>query len=318
MYHRVAEVQCDPWQLAVRPDHFEEQLLVLRRKFKVIPLQELVRQLHRRSVQRGSVCITFDDGYRDNFLYAKPILERYQCPATFFIATGYVDREQLFWWDELQHILLDSPVLPEETYLEIAGIPFRYHLGEESILSDSQLEQQNCWIAPDNPPTRRCELYFRLWERMKPLPEDTLQQTLLAIRQWARYHGQPEKKSWPLNSTQLQAIDRYPLFDVGLHTATHASMSLQPEAIQTREITNNREYLERICHRTVNILTYPYGDYNDTTVDVVKHEQITAAFTTDEHVVTSRSNPYSLGRFHVKSWNKRLFEDHLARWERCF
>lgn len=314
MYHRVADLPVDPWQLAVQPDLFEQQLKVLHKKYRVIPLQEMVSQLSNQSVKSNTVCITFDDGYRDNFIHAKPLLEKYQCPATFFIATQYIDRKQLFWWDELQHILLESPVLPEKLNIDIEGVPFSYDLEEEALLTDKRSAQQMAWIAPGDPPTRRCELYFLLWERLKPLPDPELQDMLTRIRIWARYYQKPEKISWPLTKTQLKGIARHPLFDVGLHTVTHASLIFHSEDVQCREIMDNRDSLKKICRRSVNMLTYPYGDYNEATISVVKKENLAAAFSTAEKAITKRSDPYSLGRFQVKNWSRREFEVQLARW----
>lgn len=318
MYHRVADLPADPWQLAVQPAHFEQQLKVLCKKFKVIPLQELVNKLNSRSVEANTVCITFDDGYRDNFLHAMPLLEKYACPATFFITTQYVDRKQLFWWDELQHLLLDPPELPGQLDMDIGGVPFSYQLQEDATLSARRAALQKTWVAPENPPTRRCELYFKLWEQLKPLPEAELQDMLLKVRVWTHYCPQPEKESWPLTTTQLKRIACHPLFDIGLHTVTHASLSVQPEEIQSQEIMENRVSLKKICHHCVDMITYPYGDYNDTTISVVIRENLTAAFSTAEKVITKQSNPYCLGRFQVKDWSSRKFESQLAHWSKTY
>src|ERR1044072_9851462 len=106
MYHRVASVSADPWELAVQPEHFEQHLAILKNKFHVVPLTELVHQLQQRKLRTDCVCLTFDDGYSDNFINAKPLLEKYQCPAIFFIATKFINRKDMFWWDELQQIML--------------------------------------------------------------------------------------------------------------------------------------------------------------------------------------------------------------------
>ena len=51
------------------------------------------------------MCITFDDGYRDNLTVAAPILEKYRLPATLFLATGYVERGETQWSDTLHWLL---------------------------------------------------------------------------------------------------------------------------------------------------------------------------------------------------------------------
>jgi peptidoglycan/xylan/chitin deacetylase (PgdA/CDA1 family) len=51
------------------------------------------------SLSSKNIIITFDDGYRDNFLYAAPILKKYNVPATFFVTSGYIGTDKVFPWD---------------------------------------------------------------------------------------------------------------------------------------------------------------------------------------------------------------------------
>jgi peptidoglycan/xylan/chitin deacetylase (PgdA/CDA1 family) len=104
MYHRVAQVDHDPWRLAVTPAHFEEHLAVLQARFRPTSLRELSAALEDGAVHERSVVVTFDDGYRDNVVVAKPLLERYEVPATVFVVSSYVDSERDFWWDELAEL----------------------------------------------------------------------------------------------------------------------------------------------------------------------------------------------------------------------
>jgi peptidoglycan/xylan/chitin deacetylase (PgdA/CDA1 family) len=314
MYHRVARLQTDPWQLAVNPENFEQQLQVLKKRFHVVPVNELIQQLQRGSIKHKCVCVTFDDGYSDNFLNAKPLLEKYQCPAAFFIASQYIGRKQLFWWDELQQILLGSYVLPRNFSLVIQGEQVLYYLDGDAILSEKKIQQQRRWMAPDDPPNKRCELYVLLWTKLKPLPHAELQQALYRIRLWAGSIDGFDRHDMPLSNLQLNEMASHPLFQIGLHTATHSSLPFHTSEEQRLEIKNNREALFQLCHTSSKILTYPYGDYNDATINVVKEERLTGAFNTCERTVTRRSDLYNLGRFQVYNWNGEEFEKQLSVW----
>lgn len=314
MYHRVAHVAADPWELAVQPEHFEQHLAVLKKNFRVVPVTELVQQLHQQKLRTNCVCITFDDGYSDNFIHAKPLLEKYQCPASFFIASRYINQQQMFWWDELQQILLETSVLPSVFSLTIGGENLTVDLQNDAVLNDEKKQQQQRWVAPANPPNRRCELFLLVWERLRPLPDTALQQTLVRIRQWAGTLHQTSQLDWPMNSVQLSRLASHPLFSIGLHTVSHTALAFQPPEVQYEEITTNRHSLTTICNQPRNILTYPYGAYNDTTIDVVQKEKLDAAFTTDKRLVTKRSNIFRLGRFQVRNWNGQQFEKQLHEW----
>lgn len=318
MYHRVARLETDPWQLAVDPVNFEQQLRVLKKKFHVVSVNELIRQLQRGSFKHNCVCITFDDGYCDNYMNAKPLLEKYQCPAAFFIATQFIGQRQLYWWDELQQILLDAYVLPRIFSLVIQGEQLIYSLDEDAVLNDEKKRQQRHWMAPDDPPTRRCELFVLVWTKLKPLPHAELQQTLERIRLWAGRINGFDRLDMPLTSVQLNELASHPLFDIGLHTATHTSLPFHTREAQRREINTNCAALSQLCRRSSKILTYPYGDYNDTTIEVAKEEHLTAAFNTWEKVVTKRSDLYNLGRFQVYNWSGQEFEKQLSAWIKTY
>src|SRR5215467_4451596 len=97
MYHRIAELQSDPWGLAVSPRHFAEHLEVLRRHGQPRPLAQTVKALQRQGLPGGRpLVVTFDDGYADNLYNAAPLLDRYDVPATVFLTTGYIDGAREF------------------------------------------------------------------------------------------------------------------------------------------------------------------------------------------------------------------------------
>ena len=131
MYHRVARVAHDPWQLAISPDRFAEQIEALVQLRRVVPLRWLAAELAQGPCFPEKVAaVTFDDGYADVFAEARPILERYGCPATVFLVTGVIGKSFAFWWDELSRIILETPLLPTELEIEIAGRVHRWRTDE--------------------------------------------------------------------------------------------------------------------------------------------------------------------------------------------
>ena len=96
-YHRVAQHKGDPLQLTVTPKNFTEQLEIIAETFDDVVRFDAV-QLR---TARPSVCLTFDDGYMDNYTIALPILERFNIPATFFVSTGHVEHGWPYWWEAL-------------------------------------------------------------------------------------------------------------------------------------------------------------------------------------------------------------------------
>ncbi len=313
MYHRIADAVHDPWQLSVSLGNFEQHLQVLQ-KSKVIPVQQLAYDLQKKSVVHNSVCLTFDDGYADNYLRAKPLLEKYQSPATFFIPTEYLGQQAFFWWDELEDIFLGYPELPAELSVSIRGSTFEFNLGEDKTLSNEQAHQHTRWTWPAEAPTLRCKLYLSLWEKLKPLPYGELKAVIGKIKSWASFKEPVDKESYPMTLEQLADLSPHSFITLGLHTVTHLSLSHHPSEIQLAEIAQNKLYLEKICPYTVNCIAYPYGDYNTDTLTVSKQLKLSAAFTTTERIVSNLSDPLQVGRFQVRNWTGDQFKEQLTRW----
>ena len=100
LYHRVTNIENDPQMLAVSPDNFYQQVKFLRDNYNIVRFED-----NWQDYDNKSIVITFDDGYEDNFIEALPILEDLKVPATFFISTGLIDSDRIFWWDELEYLI---------------------------------------------------------------------------------------------------------------------------------------------------------------------------------------------------------------------
>ncbi len=78
---------------------FETYCRFFARYLPVCTMTELVEHVQRGAVLMGQLAITFDDGYADNAELAAPVLARYHLPATFFVATAFIDSETQAAWD---------------------------------------------------------------------------------------------------------------------------------------------------------------------------------------------------------------------------
>jgi peptidoglycan/xylan/chitin deacetylase (PgdA/CDA1 family) len=104
-YHRIAEPGADLFYdpvISATPDAFRTQVNWLHNHARLLTVDELIDQ-----VESGLPChepamlITFDDGYRDNFDLAVPILGERKAPATFFVPSAFLESPRLPWWDHV-------------------------------------------------------------------------------------------------------------------------------------------------------------------------------------------------------------------------
>lgn len=290
-YHRIAEVPMDPQLLCVRPEFFAEQLDHLRRYCHPISLRELMSG----RIPRRSVVLTFDDGYQDNFVFAKPLLERYQIPATVFVTSGYVGKDQEFWWDELERLLLDSGQSPAELTLRLNG--------ESYTWSSATLAE-------------RSNLYKELHPKLRPLSTKSIDDALSVIRIWKGDKGTARPTHRPMNLTELQQLSS-PLIEIGAHTVTHPSLAHQSRDVQIEEIARSRQHLESWLGHPVTGFAYPYGStnaYSAETVEAVRAAGFSYACANSPGWTRRKNDPFQLPRYVVRDWDGNEFAQRLRRW----
>jgi len=98
-YHRIGKVSCDPHMLCVAPEIFEQHLVFFTKNYNIVSLEKLVEKIQTKTLDGTELAITLDDGYQDNLLYALPILEKYNAPATIFVTTSALGKRADFTWD---------------------------------------------------------------------------------------------------------------------------------------------------------------------------------------------------------------------------
>jgi peptidoglycan/xylan/chitin deacetylase (PgdA/CDA1 family) len=315
MYHRVAEVDLDPWELCVTPQHFAEHLEVLRRQVRVVSLQQLTQEIEEGKSVHRSVALTFDDGYADNFLNAEPLLEQYDIPATVFVANGYVEQEQEYWWDELERLFLQPGTVPEKLELNLNNRSYYWELGAAAEYREEDYQRHQRWHAEQKyDPTPRHSLYRSVWKLMQPLLASQQHQLLQELRVWAGTASETRPTHRPLTLAELSILDQIPLIEVGAHTVMHPFLSALPVELQRHEIQQGKARLEEILGHPVRSFAYPYGDFTPETVALVQEAGFDRACSTISARVQPKSDRFQLPRVEVLDWNGEAFAKKLSRW----
>ncbi|NEQ79828.1 MAG: polysaccharide deacetylase family protein [Moorea sp. SIO2I5] len=315
MYHRVAEVDSDPWSLCVTPEHFAEHLEVLRKHRYPLSLQQLTQTIRVRQPIKRSVVITFDDGYADNFYNAKPLLKRYDIPATVFVTTGGIGHSREFWWDELDRLLLQPGILPEILQLNINGSTYTWELGKAAYYSQADYQFYRHWSASGiEDPSFRHTLYRSLYELLYPLSTHKREKVLEAIRVWANAEPIGRSTHRSMSREELLALEEGGLIEVGAHTVTHPFLSKLPVASQQDEIQQSKHYLEEILGHPVTSFSYPHGDYTADTISIIQEAGFTCACCSLVDRVQEHSNSFLLPRVEVQDWDGKTFARWLSRW----
>ena len=317
LYHRVASLDVDPWSLAVTPAHFEEHLDVLRRHWAVVPLTELVALVIRGRVPRRTVAVTFDDGYADNLLVAKPALERRGVPATVFITSGSVGAGREFWWDELEAVFLTPGSLPPRLEMQVEGATHSWTLGPASAYAVEASGQHRGWRGFQPPPTPRHAVFVDVWRLLRPLRDAVRRAALDDLARWAGHNRTARQSHRTLSNAELRELARGTIIDIGAHTVTHSRLSALSSSEQREELVTSREYLEGVLGRTVTAMSYPFGgrdDYTATTMSLARDAGFSCACTSATGAVRAGTDLLQLPRCFVRDIGGDQFAATLTAW----
>jgi peptidoglycan/xylan/chitin deacetylase (PgdA/CDA1 family) len=290
MYHRITNETFDPWQLAVPPDSFAEQLSWLARRRTVLRLAEFA-DLHRHGkLPRDAVALTFDDGYACTAETAVPLLEQFQLPATIFIAADLIRNNAPFWWDEIQEIVLDH----DENSLELAGTVIS--IGERN-------ENDWHWKSDPQMQTPRQRAFYALWLRLRTLPYQECEEAMAQLRS-VQGHSEQKRAHRLMTPAQAQSI-RSKRIEFGSHAITHSSLPSLPLAEKAREIRESINACAAVTGSRPSSLAYPFGDFDAECEAVARDSGFECACTAEPRPVRHSDSVFALPRVQARDWTER-------------
>lgn len=315
LYHRVVDLPTDPYLLAVSPAHFAEHLTVLQKIARPIALERLADGLRDGKIPRRAVAVTFDDGYFDNLDYAKPMLERYDVPATFFVAPEVSTDAGEFWWDTLERIFLQTGSLPPTLRLTIDGVLHEWQLGSSAVYDADEFARHSSWnYGRKDDPTPRQAVLRSIHRLLSSLSDNKRKNALQQLRAWSGLDTTLRPDYRTLTPAQTLCLTQGELCRVGAHTMTHPVLAkLSPEQ-QHHEIWQSKSRLEQIVGQPVTSFAYPHGlksDYSDMTVDMVRKAGFDCACAAFPGIVRYDTDTHQLPRLLIRNDNGDGFAERL-------
>jgi peptidoglycan/xylan/chitin deacetylase (PgdA/CDA1 family) len=296
MYHRVAETICDPWGISVPPARFREQLEHLRAHWTILAMDELVAALEAQALPRHVAALTFDDGYTDNALVAKPILKDYGIPATMFLTTGSLGSSIPYWWDELATLVLERP---EAAHIDCEAGGIRLKAQWES--QKSPLLELRAWrVGRMPPPGLRAQAYLALWTALQRLQSAQREEAMTALRERLCPAPASSPESLPMSVAQARALASAEIA-LGGHARSHAPLPVLSEPERRAEIEGCRADLLDLCGANgAPGFAYPHGEWDAATRAIVMDAGFAWAVTTGGAPVNPRRfDRYALPRIQV-------------------
>jgi peptidoglycan/xylan/chitin deacetylase (PgdA/CDA1 family) len=276
IFHRVLALPDPLFPHAIDARRFHQAMQWVRRWFRVLPLDAAVHQLAQGILPARALCITFDDGYADNVSQALPVLRHLQMPATFFVASGFLDGGRM-WNDSVIEALRRTHHLQLDLDLPLRdGGPLRFAL--RTLAQRRQAIDTLLARIKYLPPQQRLQMVMRVVDAAEaPLPHNLM-----------------------LHSEQLRMLSQAGM-QIGAHTVSHPILE-QCTDLQARwEMAHSKRTLEELAQAPVTLFAYPNGkpgkDYSARHVAMAHDAGFAAAVSTATGAATPDDDLLQLPRF---------------------
>lgn len=290
-YHRIADLTYDAHGLCISARTLRAHMEEVSRLYRPISLEELTEAAVAGDIPARAVAVTFDDGYVDALLSASVVLARCGVPATFFVTTEKLDTKREFWWDTLERIFLGGEKIPR--MLDVG-------LGQEEVLV-------HCVSSEVDRKAAHAGLHGKLL-RMAHGERCEVVERIVA---WSGLDLTPRETHRPMLGEELRRLVERAGHSIGAHTIHHVWLPAETREARRREITGSRAALEQLLGRPVDMFSYPYGVFDEETVDTVRSASFRAAVTTRRDVVRPGCDLLRLPRWEVGACDGKQFAARL-------
>ena len=262
---------------------FDQHLKLLKQYTNVISLNQYID--NDVVSDKLNIAITFDDGFKNNYTLARPLLEKYNVPATFFITPIWHQGKRILWPDLVDHATPYAPnsiTIAGEQYFKKAGGRFFHSSG--LAIHQHVIKQNRDFVD-------------KLYEAFLP---------------YAAFMQKPDMDVyWQLMSpAEIKALSSNDIFTIGSHTYTHTSLIHLTEQEAMNELTLSRSVLQDLIQKPVNYFAAPFGQFNADTIVYARNAGYTfqPMDTVDQSVFSDKdiASRFSINPY-ISAYNQLLF-----------
>lgn len=217
----------------------ESHFYYLKKYTNVISIKDYFDQ--KWDENRLNVAITFDDGYRNNYLYLKPLVEKYELPVSIYI-TGLNNTPYKFLWADFADLVLyftkrDAFVIGNQEFRKSETGNF---INNEGLSTKLKIKEVGNWEYKEE--------FFKLFES-----------------EFLEIQNKPELKDyWQIMSDEeIQSCSKSPFISIGSHSFYHNNLDNISLTDAKQELIHSKSYLESLTQQPITELAYPDGAYTE-------------------------------------------------------
>jgi len=285
-YHRISDTSDYEDSLKVSKNIFEKQIQYLKNNYTILSGEELSDIIRNKKPFPDNSClITFDDGWRDNYTNAYPILKKYKIPAIIFISTDFISTYNIFWHEQLQELLKNIPAntINKELDKLLSDWP-----GDIRKLISEALKQPN---------SKRQLKISELISTLKLVDPEKIDELIIKLSKI--YNQKLIDESLMLSWNEINEMSQNNIC-FGSHTKSHAILTQVSHNSVIKELKESKDIIENKLGKQVHYLSYPNGNYNKDILNVAKKNGYLAGFTCKTGLNITFESSLELKRKHIR------------------
>jgi len=250
----------------------EKAILTLKKRYDIISMDDAVSQLDKIGVKKESVVLTFDDGFKDNFKYLLPVLQKHQVPATYYINSSVISTDRNLWFQSVINY-----------FFAVEGDSVKIDLTNKEYELSTSIKRYSSAFD------------FMQYLQANYKPEEFHS----VIESIAGDKALPDESDYHMSWDDLSILAKEPLITLGAHSYNHYPLAYCNEEQSKFEIEKSVKDLEENLDVQIKHFSYPRGhveDFNDWHIKVLKNLGITSAVTTIRGVNRKGQDLYQIKR----------------------
>jgi len=242
--------------MKISPEFLENFIIDLQfQGYEFITLDRLHDILQNQEKVNKQVLLTFDDGYKDNYDLAYPILKKYNIPFAVFLTTSFPEKEAILWWYIIEDLIMKNEVI---------------------LLSDDS--KYNCKTYK-----QKVDTFISIRKKIMLISPDSFLEDLELLLSNYKIDWVSKCNELVMTWSQIQELSKDRLVTIASHTKNHYPLNRLNKSKVLSEIKDANTLIESKIGEPVNHFAYPFGtrlEINQREIEIAKTLNLKTAVTT--------------------------------------
>jgi glycosyltransferase involved in cell wall biosynthesis/peptidoglycan/xylan/chitin deacetylase (PgdA/CDA1 family) len=280
-YHRVNNDKFNPLGMSINVANFEKHMRLISRDYNPVSLENAIELLtNKQKIPKNCIVVTFDDGYKDNYIHAFPIIKKYNIPATIFLSVEAINKQNLLWYDAIVNA-------------------FQVTTKDSVNLQDLGLGKYDLSLAADKITAINAAVSFGKYIRTN-YREVFIKELLMKLDAKLKTN---DKFSFMLDWGDIKLMQKNGI-SFGSHGMTHSILTTLSNEEVEYEIRESKEIMQKEIGTEINLFSYPNGgerDFNSNIERVLRENNYLSACSLIKGTNKNNTPLFSLRRYCVNS-----------------